>query len=119
MVPGKNGVVGPVNQGDHEISRTDFRVNCWDVDPALGRRLLTYNVQAPSNHQYSGLWFEFGYGSATYADPVTGKREWNDPEQLLDEYDHVYELLWHRGVNGFMKSVLDQIAFKTAATYIP
>lgn len=117
--PGKEGAIGDIVDGLGEISRADYKVTRWDGDAEESRRLLTYSVEAPANREYSGLWFDFIYGSATYSDPETGKREWADPANLLEEYAQVYEFLWKRAINGFMQSLISHLSFKTTPTYIP
>jgi len=118
-VPSDTGMIQDVDEGNLEISRADYKVSCWDVSADGDRRLISYSVEAPANREYSGLWFTFAYGSGTYTDPKTGKREWTQPDRLLDEHEKVYEFIWKRGVKGFIKSLLDGLTFKSTTTYIP
>jgi hypothetical protein len=119
LVPGPTGDIASMSDEPKDISRLDYHANCWDSDGNGQRRRLSYSAQAPANRNYSGLWFDFAYGSETYADPETGAREASDPGLLLDEYERVYAFMWHRAVGGFMKSLLNKIDFETTASYIP
>lgn len=119
LVPGPNGEIQQLGSDPHEVSRLDYKANHWDVDDSGARRRLTYAAQAPANRNYSGLWFDFAYGSETYADPATGTRAAPEPSLLLDEYDRVYAFMWHRAIGGFMRSLLSRIGFATTASYIP
>lgn len=119
LVPDSTGEIHPMSEDPNSISRLDYAANTWDVDAEGSRRRLTYAARAPANCNYSGLWFDFAYGSETYANPETGLREAAEPVFLLDEYERVYDFMWHRAIDGFMKSLLNRIAFETTATYIP
>jgi hypothetical protein len=118
LVPGPGGEIAAMSDDPKEISRLDYKANCWDVD-GDSRRRLTYAAKAPANRNYSGLWFDFGYGHDTYTDPETGFRQAGEPVLLLDEHERVYSFMWHRAVGGFMRSVLNRITFDTTASYIP
>ncbi len=118
-IPGSDGMIESVEGSSTEISRADYKVNVWDRNSSDGRLSVTYDVSAPANRDYSGLWFNFLFGTQTYSDPDTGQRQREMPEQMLEEYDTVYRLLWRKGIQGFMRSLLDGLEFKTTATYIP
>lgn len=119
QMPNELGLIEDVPTDPKGISRLDYAASIWDGSDKDHRRRLSYAVSAPGNRSYTGLWFDFAYGSETYKDPTTGKREWVDPAILLDEYDRVYEFMWKRAVGGFMKSILGQLDFKTTNSYIP
>lgn len=119
QAPSDDGMIREMPVDPRDISRLDYKVNRWDGGDRESRRRLTYSVTAPSNRGYTGLWFNFAYGSETFKDPVSGQREWVDPAILLDEYERVYEFMWRRGVGGFMKSLLGSLDFRTTASYIP
>lgn len=118
-LPGLNGGIVDVSSGDVMVSRTDYKVSVWDGNMTSDRRLLSYSAEAPANSGYSGLWFSFSYGSETYTNPQTGEREWSAPNVLLDEHERVYQFIWSKGLEGFVKSILGGLDFKTTATYIP
>ncbi len=114
--PSEDGSIAPV---EHELlARLDYNVMISD-GKGDDRRSLTYNVEAPANRDYSGVWFKFQYTSSTYTDPSTGERSWIDPSVLLNEPDRAYEFFWMRAVSGFMKSLVKDLAFSTTPTYIP
>jgi hypothetical protein len=119
QVPAATGVIEPMTEGAQNVSRANYLVNCWDGDTSSTKRQLTYSVEAPSNRDFAGLWFNFGYGNETYSDPESGRREWIDPQCLLDEYNQAYHFMWERAVGGFMKSLISQLSFKTTPAYIP
>jgi len=119
QVPSKSGEIGSMSEDPRDISRLDYKVNYWDGDEKDKRRRITYSVEGPSNHGFTGLWFNFSYGSETYTDPDSGVREWVEPAVLLEESDRVYDFFWQRAMGGFMKSLLSHLSFKTTATYIP
>lgn len=118
-IPRADGAITDIVAEYAEISRADYKVNCWDGENADERRLLSYSVEAPANREYAGLWFDFHYGSGTYSDPETGRREWVDPAGILDEYARVYDFFWKKAVNSFMNSLVGNLSFKTTPTYIP
>jgi len=119
QVPDESGSIQEMSSEQRNITRWDYKVHCWDFLNNQERRKLTYSVTAPSNQQFSGLWFEFTYGSETFTDPDTGKREWIDPQMLLDEFERAYDFMWHKASKGFISSLLRQVSFKSTATYIP
>ena len=119
QIPSVSGDIVGIGANTSDVSRFDYKVNLWDSDVTAGRRRLTYSVEAPSNREFTGLWFNFNFGSETYTNPLTNEREWVDPGLLLDEYGRAYKFLWDRAIGGFMKSLLSHLSFKTTASYIP
>jgi hypothetical protein len=119
QIPSLSGLITTLGDDTKDVSRLDYKVNLWDGEDGPSRRRLTYSVEAPSNRSFSGLWFSFSFGSETYTDPITGRREWSDPALLLEEHGRVYDFMWKKGISGFMKSLLSHLVFKTTATYIP
>ena len=118
-MPDALGRITDLNAPATNMSRTDFGVSLWDDSLETERRLLGYSVEAPANNLYTGLWFNFRYGSETYIDPVSGDRERSNPSIVLDEYEWVYELLLDRFLGGFVQSVVgEDIQFSSTATYI-
>lgn len=117
-VPNEEGEIKDFQKAGVEISRLDYSASTW-IGDGEDRRVLRYQVEAPSNNEYTSIWLTFQYDIATYTDPKTSQRTMGKAEDLLREYDRAFELTWKNGLNGLMKTLFSGIKFETTASTIP
>lgn len=102
------------------LGRTEFTVHKWADPPTEGRREV-YEVSAPSNNEWSSLWFDFMYAGDTYYDHKGDRFEFK-PDRFISPRDlHKPYIQFFRdhALRGFLASVAENHRFHTTTGIIP
>lgn len=127
--PGPNGRLIDIDHladegltsGRVDLSLSHFR-HLPHVDNLLIREI--YDIEAPANHDYRGLWMKFGaqVETPTGIGPATADQtmlEAPRPEMLLERYDVPYLTFFRDQVaGGFLTDIFENLLFKSTANYM-
>ena len=117
--PGDVGSLSATEAQTGEIARLDANFHKWrERDGRLWTE--TYNVEAPSNRDWSSVWVTFGMSGRSFERPADGARL--DFEAMVFISDYVtplVEFLRDRGLMGFLSSLVGTRKFSTTAAQLP
>lgn len=117
--PGPNGSLGATESETKSIARLDASFQKWqerDGKPWIE----VYNVEAPSNRDWSSIWITFSMSGRSFERPSDGARVDFDAASFISDYvTPLVEFLRERGLKGFLTSVLVGRRFSTTAGSLP
>jgi hypothetical protein len=111
------GAAGPLRTGRLDVEISNFR----EVAPDVHVREI-YDIQAPSNQGYRGIWLDFYCISETIGDgdPALESRIAPRPEFLLEQYTIPYrDFFRDRVVKGFLADFFKDCEFSCAVGTMP
>lgn len=119
-VPDAEGRLSAPDGDGAELGRVDYGVSRW-VDVGGTTRLREiYNVEAPGNRNYSGLWFTYLVSGETYNESEVSRLPFDFAAMIGDNGRRVYEELFRaRFLDNFVPDVLNGYSFQTTAGQLP
>lgn len=121
LLPDADGRLGSSdNQDPDAFGRIDYTVNRW-VGPVDARRREGYKVSAPSNNEWSSLWFTFGYIGDSYVSPEGRRSPFNDRDFVTARGALVpyVSFLRDRAIRGFVETLTNGYEFVTTPDILP
>lgn len=118
-LPQESGHLAPVTRDAFaQYGRMDVTLSRWSRHP-MGWAREVYTVEAPSNRNYSALWFDFSYIGET-RDEGEGTRTPFEASSFLKfiEAPYVY-FLKERVIEAFLSDLTESFVFQTTAGSLP
>ncbi|MGH8513350.1 MAG: hypothetical protein ACREV8_05325, partial [Gammaproteobacteria bacterium] len=122
LIPQSPGPAGRLieTRGDTKsVARLDVSFQKWQERD--GRPWIeSYNVEAPSNRDWSSVWVTFSMAGRSFERPSDGARVDFDATSFISDYvTPLVEFLRERGLNGFLRDLLAGRPFSTTASVLP
>jgi hypothetical protein len=121
LLPDDNGRLADSSQQQPEaFGRVNYLIGRWVGTEQMKRREV-YEVSAPSNNEWSSLWFTFNYIGDSYTSPEGARSPFNDKDFVsargaLAPY---VDFLRNRALCGFVTTLTEGYAFITTPDILP
>lgn len=117
--PGAMGVLCGTETETKSIARLDATFHKWQE--RLGRPWVeVYNVEAPSNRDWSSVWVTFSMVGRSFERPSDGTRVDFEASVFISDYvTPLVDFLRERGMRGFLGELLKDKSFSSAAGLLP
>lgn len=121
LLPDSEGRLARSEEQDPEaFGRINYLVNRW-VGSEGERRREGYQVSAPSNNEWSSLWFTFTYIGDSYISPAGLRSPFNDRDFITARGALIpyVNFLRDRAIRGFVSTLTHGYEFVTTPDILP
>ncbi|MEQ3553885.1 hypothetical protein WIS52_25705 [Pseudonocardia nematodicida] len=121
LLPDAHGRLAPSGDQDPKaFGRISYMVNRW-VGPEEAKRRENYQVSAPSNNEWSSLWFTFTYIGDSFVSPEGvrspfSEKDFVSPKGAVVPYVDFFR---DRAIRGFVATLTDGYEFVTTPDILP
>jgi len=121
LLPGSDGSLAASESQDPEaFGRINYLATRW-VGTSDMRRREVYEVSAPSNNEWSSLWFTFTYIGDSYISPEGERRPFNDQDFVSARGSLIpyVDFFRNRAIIGFVSTLTNGYEFSTTPDIVP